>query len=197
MTTGTMDRKTLLILVGGVAVVLSLRFGLFTDRSAAPVMEQVDSIPVAEQRLAHLREVAATLPARQAMLEAAQAELATREKTLLKADTMQQAQAQLLDLVQLVARANGIDTHGVERQSGRAINADYGEVSVEVTFTCGIEQLVNMLAALGDQPQLVASEEIRVVHGNDKKKNVMVRLMVAAPVTRKLIPESKKGLATF
>lgn len=192
------DRKALTIGLGALAAVLILRFVVFADRGSVPaVVESVDTIPAAEQRLAHLREVAATLPARQALLQAAEAELATREKTILKADTMQQAQAQLLDLVQLVARANGIDTHGVERQNGRAINGDYGEISVEVTFTCGIEQLVNMLAALGDQPQLVASEEVRVNHGNDKKKNVMVRLMVAAPVTRKLIPETKKGLATF
>jgi len=196
MTTGTIDRKTLFILLGSVAAILILRFGVFADRGA-PVVESVDSIPVAEQRLAHLREVAATLPARQSLLQAAQAELGTREKTMLKADTMQQAQAQLLDLVQLVARANGIDMRGVERQDARAIDADYGEISVEVTFGCGIEQLVNLLAALGDQPQLVASEEMRVTHGNDKKKTVQVRLMVAAPVARKLIPDKKKGLATF
>ncbi|MGA2116812.1 MAG: type II secretion system protein GspM [Bryobacteraceae bacterium] len=195
MTTGTIDRKTLLVLAGSVAAILILRFGVFADR-AAPVVESVDSIPVAEQRLAHLREVAATLPARQRLLEGAQAELATREKTMLKADTMEQAQAQLLDLLQAVARANGIDSHGYERKDGRAIDADYGEVSVEVSFTCGIEQLVNLLAALGDQPQLVASEEIRVNHGNDKKKSVVVRLMVAAPVVGKLIPK-KKGLAAF
>ena len=195
MTTGTVDRKSLLILLGSVAVMLILRFGVFADRSE-PVVESVDSIPVAEQRLAHLREVAATLPATQTRLQGAQAELATREKTMLKADTMQQAQAQLLDLLQAVARANGIDSHGVERMGNSVIDADYGEVSVEVTFTCGIEQLVNLLAALGDQPQLVASEEIRVNHGNDKKKNVQVRLMVAAPVVGKLIPK-KKGLAAF
>jgi hypothetical protein len=195
MTTGTVDRKSLLILLGSVAVMLVLRFGVFADRGA-PVVESVDSIPVAEQRLAHLREVAATLPARQTLLQGAQAELATREKTMLKADTMEQAQAQLLDLLQAVARANGIDSRGVERRDGRAIDADYGEITVEVTFTCGIEQLVNLLAALGDQPQLVATEEIRVNHGNDKKKNVQVRLMVAAPVVGKLIPK-KKGLAAF
>jgi hypothetical protein len=195
MTTGTIDRKTLFVLAGCVAVILVLRFGVFADRGT-PVVESVDSIPVAEQRLAHLREVAATLPARQTLLQAAQAELATREKTMLKGDTMQQAQAQLLDMLQAVARANGIDSHGVERMDGRAIDADYGEVSVEVSFTCGIEQLVNLLAALGDQPQLVATEEIRVNHGNDKKKSVVVRLMVAAPVVGKLIPK-KKGLAAF
>jgi hypothetical protein len=195
MTTGSVDRKTLFIFLGAVAVILILRFVVFADRGA-PVVESVDSIPVAEQRLAHLRQVAATLPAMQTLLQAAQAELATREKTMLKADTLQQAQAQLLDLLQAVARANGIDTHGVERMDGRVIDPDYGEVSVEVAFSCGIEQLVNMLASLGDQPQLVATEEIRVNHGNDKKKSVQVRLMVAAPVTGKLIPK-KKGLAAF
>ena len=114
MTTGTIDRKTLLVLAGSVAAILILRFGVFADR-AAPVVESVDSIPVAEQRLAHLREVAATLPARQRLLEGAQAELATREKTMLKADTMEQAQAQLLDLLQAVARAGYASGASTER----------------------------------------------------------------------------------
>ena len=47
MTTGTVDRKSLLILLGSVAVMLILRFGVFADRSA-PVVESVDSIPAAE-----------------------------------------------------------------------------------------------------------------------------------------------------
>ena len=39
------------------------------------------------------------------------------------------------------------------------------------TFGCGIDQLVNFLAALADQPQILATNEIRVTGGADKKKN--------------------------
>ena len=67
----------------------------------------------------------------------------------------------MIELVQSVAKANGIETHGVERMTEAVVNGDYGEVGVEVAFTCGIEQLVNLLAALADQPQLVTTEEFR------------------------------------
>ena len=50
MTTGTLDRRTLLILAGGVSLVLVVRFVVMTDKkpeAAAPVFE---SVPSAEQR---------------------------------------------------------------------------------------------------------------------------------------------------
>ncbi len=65
-----------------------------------------------------------------------------------------------------------------------------------VTFTCGIEQLVNLLAALANQPQILATNEIQVTGGTDKKKNVQVRLSLSGVVPRKLVPE-KKGVAAF
>ena len=141
-----------------------------------------------------MRQLAATVPAKEEMLKQAQAELAAREKGVMRADTAPQAQAQLIDLVQTVAKANGIDSHGVERMDAKAVSKDYGEVSVEVAFTCGIEELVNLLAALADQPQILSTNEIRVNGGTDKKKNIQVRLGVTALVPRKLLPE-KKGAA--
>ena len=65
-----------------------------------------------------------------------------------------------------------------------------------LTFTCGMEQLVNMLGAIANQPDLLATDEIHIAGGNDKKKNVQVRLSVAAAVPRKLIPE-RKGVGAF
>jgi hypothetical protein len=63
-----------------------------------------------------------------------------------------------------------------------------------VSFVCGIEQLVNLLAALANnQPQILATNEISVVGGSDKKKNIQVRLTLSALVPRKLIP--KRGAA--
>jgi hypothetical protein len=55
---------------------------------------------------------------------------------------------------------------------------------------------VNFLAALANEPEILATNEIQVSGGNDKKKNVQVRLSLSAVVPRKLVPE-KKGLATF
>ena len=70
-----------------------------------------------------------------------------------------------------------------------------GEIGQTVAFTCGIEQLVNLLAALANEPQqILATKEISVVGGNDKKKNVQVKLTVSALVPRKLIPKRGSGL---
>lgn len=191
MTVGPRDQKALLLFAAGLVVILILRLVLSGSHDAAVVGATADSIPATEKRLERMREIAATVPAKEGMLKQAQAELTSREKGVMKADTAAQAQAQLIDLVQTVARANGIDSHGVERMEAKPVTKDYGEVSVEVAFTCGIEQLVNLLAALADQPQILSTNEVRVNGGTDKKKNIQVRLGVTALVPRKLLPEKK------
>ena len=65
-----------------------------------------------------------------------------------------------------------------------------------VTFTCGIEQLVNFLAAMANEPQIVATNEINISGGTDKKKNVQVRLSLSGVVPKKLVP-AKKGMGAF
>jgi Tfp pilus assembly protein PilO len=189
---GTLDRRYGVALLAAVAAFVLLKAGPFASQDT-PVVAPTESIPGAEQRLEKLRQAAATVPAKEEILKQAQAELAARESGLLKGDTRAQAQAQLIELVQSVAKANGIETHGVERMTENVVNGDYGEVGVEVAFTCGIEQLVNLLAALADQPQILATNEVRITGGSDKKKMVQVRLGVSGIVPRKLLPERKAG----
>src|SRR5262249_21502457 len=123
------------------------------------------------------------------------AELASREQGILKADTAPQAQAQLLDVIRRIASANGIDARGAEELRVRPLANDYGEVSVAGTFTCGIEQLVNLLAALAHEPEILATNEIHISGGNDKKKNVQVRLGLSGVVPKKLVPERRGGIS--
>ncbi len=122
--------------------------------------------------------------------------MAEREKGLLAAENQQQAQVTLLQAVQDTALANQIEIRGSQEFRQQGLNADYGEVAVGVTFTCGIEQLVNFLAALGNQPAILATDQIHISGGGDKKKNLQVRMSVSTVVPRKLIPE-KKGVAGF
>jgi len=105
-----------------------------------------------------------------------------REAGLLKADTDQQAQVALLDLVQNTARVNQVEIRGSQEFREKVLDDDYGEVSVTVAFTCGMEQLVNLLAAIGNQPEILATNEIHISGGNDKNKNVQVRMVVSAAV---------------
>jgi hypothetical protein len=189
---GSINRRTLILLVGGVALTLILRLAFFGG-SGVSVVEATGSIPMAEKRLARLRQLAATVPGKEDLVAHAKTELNDRERGVLQADTEAQAQAQLQEITQTVARSNGIDVRGSQGIGGQAIGDDYGEIWDTVAFTCGIEQLVNLLAALANQPQILATNEINVVGGSDKKKNIQVRLTVSALVPRKLIP--KRGVS--
>jgi len=198
VTMGTLDRRAMgllsLVAVLGVAVVIRSRL---SDDTGTVVVASTDSIPAAEQRLDRLRQLAATLPGKQAVLKQAQVELATREAGILQADTAAQAGAQLLDLIRTTAMANGIDARGAQEVNRvKPLANDYGEVSVTVTFNCAIEQLVNFLAAIANEPQILATNEINISGGSDKNKTVAVQLSLSGVVPKRLVPD-KKGTALF
>jgi len=192
---GTLDRKKLAVLLAGVAL-LAIRLVMVFRDAPAPVVASAESIPIAERRLERMRQLAATVPGKEEVLKRAQAELSAREAGILKADTAAQAGAQLLDVIRRAALANGIDARGAEEVNRvKPLANNYGEVSVTVTFTCRIEQLVNFLAGLANEPQILATNEINVSGGNDKNKNVQVRLSLSGVVPKKLAPERKGALA--
>ncbi len=195
MNVGTLDRRSALMLGLGLVAILVLRFGFFRDGDSK-VIAPADSVPAAEKRLERLRQIASMVPGKEAELKRAEEQLATREKGLVTADTAPQAQAQLLETIGRVAKKEGIDARGAEELRVKALAGDYGEVSVTVSFTCTIEQLVNFLAALANEPQLIASNEIRISSANAKQKTIQVRLGISGVVPKKLVPE-KKGLASF
>ena len=191
-----MNRRLLYGTLLALSILVVLEYAVFSN-DAAPVVEaRADSIPAAETRLDNLRKAAATLPGQETLYKKAAAELSSREVGLIKAATEQEAQVALLELVQNTARANQVEIRGSQEFRDKVLNDDYGEVSVAVAFTCGMEQLVNLLAAIGNQPEIIATNEIHISGGNDKNKNVQVRMIVSAAVPRKLLPE-KKGVAAF
>ena len=197
MTTGALDRKTvLLLLVSVVLAIAVLRYRIFGGDAPAQVVAPAESIATAEQRLQRVRQLAGMVPGKEAVLKQATAELASRERGLLTADTAEQAKAQLLDVIHRVAAANNIDARGLEQSSVKPLANDYGEVTVGVTFNCGIEQLVNFLAAIANEPEILATNEINISGGADKKKNVLVRLSLSGVVPKRLAP-ARKGVGAF
>jgi hypothetical protein len=197
MTTGTLDRRTVLILVAGVSIVLLLRFVAMRDKPPEAVAA-FDSVPLAQQRLAKLRETLATVPGKDKIAKKASAELAAREKGMILADTAAQAQAQLLEIIRRMGKDEGIEVRGAEEMKVRPLandySNDYAEVVVAVSFTCRIEQFINLLTDLANRPELLATSDIRVSAGNPKEKTVTVRLELSGVAPRKLAPE-KKGPA--
>jgi hypothetical protein len=190
MTTGTLDRRTLLVLAAGVSLVLVLRFGVMADKRPEAVATY-ESVPLAEQRLAKLRETVAIVPGKEKLASQAAAQLAAREKGMILADTAAQAQAQLLEIIRRAGKDEGIDVRGAEEMKVRPLADDYGEVVVAVSFTCRIEQFINFMTDLANRPELLATSDIRVAASNPKEKTVLVRLGLSGVVPRKLVPVKK------
>ena len=194
MSFGTLDRKTAILWISCIAVILFFRYVVLADRSPA-VVAASESAPMAEKRLARLRQIAATVPGKEALMKLATGELESREKGMLKAETGAQAQAQLQELLHKVGASNGIDIRGVEDARVKPFGSDYGEVSVTVRFTCLIEQLVNLLAGLANEPELLSTNQIQITGGADKNKAIQVRLTLSGVVPKKLALEKKTGSA--
>jgi hypothetical protein len=197
------DRRALIIL-GGALVVGGLLFWYSNSSPSsssgggAKITAPVDSVDRTEKRLAMLSKQAATLPGKQAVLREVSLELAEREKGLIPGDTAEQAQAQLLQIIKRVAQQQTppLDLGQVELGRPRPFGAAYGQVSVSITLTCRIEDLVNFLSALSAQPELTATEEVRFGASHPKLKTMPIRLTVSGLVARRLIPV-RKGLAEF
>jgi Type II secretion system (T2SS), protein M subtype b len=182
--------RALLLVAGALAVIVAVRFGV--GNSGPAVAEaSVDSVEMAEKTLVKLRQLAATVPGKEAVLKQANAQLASKEVGVIQAETAQQAQAQLLQVIRALGKTEGIDARGGEFGPVKPLGADYGEVSVSVAFECRIEQLVNFLADLTSEKQLLASSDVRINSSNTKEKTLGVRLSLSGVIPRKLVPEQK------
>jgi hypothetical protein len=189
------DRRALAILA--VAGLLSAAIYFWpTGPSVEVVSADATSPAAAEARLRKLREVIATIPGKRLFAEGIHAQLVEREKGIIVADTAAQAQAQLMQLVTRVARAEQIDITQRDLGPIQQFGKDYGQLQVTVSFGCQIEQLVNLLANLASQPELIATHELQVRAGDLQKKTVAVRLTVSGIAPRKLVPE-RKGVVAF
>jgi hypothetical protein len=197
MTLTDRDRRALVIL--GVALVVGGLLYWYSNSSpssssgSAKLAAPVDSVDRAQKRLAYLRRQAATLDGKETLLKQASLELAGREKGLIPGDTAEQAQAQLLQIIKRVAQQQTppLEMGQVELGRPRSYGTSYGRVSVSITLTCRIDELVNFLAALSTQPELTATEEIRFGTSHPKQKTMPVRLTVTGLVARRLVPERK------
>lgn len=198
MTLRKRDARALAVLA--VALVLFALFHFAWPENSAPVISAAGagSIPTAEQRLARLRRLAASLPGKEQTLKIAASDLEQREKGIIQAETAAQAQAQVLQIVRRVAKAqpSPLDIRSVELGQVRPFGEHYGEALVSVSLECRIEELLNLLAELTAQPELIALEDLRIGSANAKEKTVAARLTVSGIVPRKLVPE-KKGLTRF
>jgi hypothetical protein len=195
VTLSTRDRRALSALA--VVAVIAAVVMLATDSGNTPSTAVVPQTSAQlRQRVEQLRQIAAVLPVREALLKQTQADLADRERGIIQADTAAEAQSELLQTAVRLGKASGLEVRSSDFAAPKAFG-DYGIVYATVSFDCHIEQFLNFLADLTREPQLIVPSEERIAaSGNPKDKMMTVRLILAGIVPKKLIPE-KKALGTF
>jgi hypothetical protein len=184
----------------GVALVAGAlyQFWPVSAASALTVSADASTVSSSELRLARLRQIAATVPGKEGVLKKVSADLALREAGLLRADTGAQAQAQVIQIVRRLAseEAPPIEIRSTELAALAPLGEAYGAANVTVQIECRIAQLVNFLAAIAAQPELIATQDMQISAANAKDKTVRVRLTVSGVVPRQLLPsKGDKGKA--
>lgn len=181
------DRRALIIL--GIAAVVMGTIYFWPEPKVEVVGGTASNVEQAAARLQDVRQEAAQFPIREEWRRQTQADLAALEKGLIVAESLPQAQAQLLQIVRRVARSESpvVDLKGTDFGQTRPYGNDYAEVLLTVSLECQIEQLVNFMADIAGQPELLAVDELHVSAGNSKTKTVMVRMTVSGLVRSALM----------
>jgi hypothetical protein len=188
------DRRALVYLAAAVALALTYQF--WPQGTVAAVGASPEAVEMAEQRLARLRDLAASAPAKQEVLKQVRAELAVREAGLIRADTLQQAQAQVITLMRDVLGAEGVELRSTELGPVQVVGDGYGLAPVSLQFECRMEQFVNILAAIGAREELIATRDFQITAANSREKTIRVRMTVAGVIAKSLVPEKgKPGVA--
>jgi hypothetical protein len=187
------DRRALAILGGCAAFSLAVYF--WPESGGGAAAGAVQTVPQAEKRLLRLRQLAAAAPGREETVRKLGEELARREQAIIAAATQAQAQAQLLQIVRRVAKGQEppLELRATEFGPVRPYGPHYGEVSITLTLDCGIEQIVNFLADIGNQPEALATIDVQLGQARDRTKTVAARIAVSALAPRPLVPEQRGG----
>lgn len=165
-----------------------------TEGVSAPAVT-ADEIDLAQKRLLRLKQIGATLPGKREIAARVADEVKGREKGLIPGETAAQAQAQLSQVLRRVGRLQmpAVEVRTVDVGLVRPLGSDYGEVAVTVSFEGQIDQLVNFLTDLTRQPEILATNDVRISATNEKKKSLRAQLSVSGVVSRGLLPEPKKA----
>ena len=109
------DRTALTILGGALGVFLLVQYVVLPDNNAPASAAVSMSTDQLRQRVARLRQIAASLPVREALLKQTDADLADRERGIVQAGTAAEAQSEVLQTAQRIGKSNEIDVHSGER----------------------------------------------------------------------------------
>jgi len=188
------------MLLGAASVLMLLYWvsGFSPASDSTKIAASVDTVDRAERRLDVLLKQVSTLDGKEKVLRQTSAELTGREAGLIPGDTAEQAQAQLLEILKSIAKDQNppLEIRQVELAQPQQYGDAYGQVSVAINMDCRIEELVNFLAQVAAQREIIGTDEIRFGQARPKEKIMPVRITVSGLVARRLIPV-KKGIPSL
>ena len=188
------DKRALKILIPVLVVGLIWLFWPADDAGKTATPAVLNTPAGLEQQLERLRSKEALIPAKQGLMKDLQAQVNLRERGLIVADTLPQAQARLLQAVREVARQEGFDFRNATVGQASIFGGEYGQIAVQVVAECRIEQVVNFLADLTKRPELMATEDMRISAGNAQSKVLQFGVTVSGLVPKRLVPEKRPGV---
>ncbi len=187
---GQRDRRALALLGAAVAIFLVLQSDFFGPGGGggAPAIGD-DRIEALEQRLQLAQVRARQRPLTEAELAAAERRLERLEQRLLTSADAALAQAEMRSLVGALLEAEGIPMQSSTFGTVALERERYAMVPLTVNFSCGIEQVVNLMAAIANAPQLLTTRELRMQPDNADVKSIRVRVTVAGYLPLERTPE--------
>ena len=194
MTLQERDKRALKIMAVMLAGGLIWMFWPSADASKTVAQATAATPDVLEQQLERLRAKESQIPAKLGMMKDLQGQLNIRERGLIMADTLPQAQAILAGSVRQVARQEGFDFRNISFGQTAIYGGEYGQIVVQVSAECRIEQVVNFLADLTKRPELLATEDMRISSGNAQSKVLQFVVTISGLVPKRLVPEKRAGV---
>ena len=183
------DRRALILLGVAVGLFLVLQLDMFAPGSASGSPASDAALEALEQRLQLAQIQARQRPLTEAELSAAQKRLQKIEGRLLESADPALAQAEMRSLVGQLLDAEGIPLRASRFATVKLEQDRYAQVPLVVEFTCGIEQMVNLMAAVANSSRLLATRDIRIRPDKPEVKSIAVTMTVAGFLPMDRAPE--------
>jgi Tfp pilus assembly protein PilO len=182
------DRRALILLGVALALFLVLQLDMFKPSSAGPAASDA-ALDALEQRLQLAQVQARQRPLTEAELNAAQKRLDKVESRLLESADSALAQAEMRSLVGQLLDGEGIPLRASRFGAVKLEQDRYVQVPLVVEFTCGIEQMVNLMAAAANSSMLLATRDIRIRPDKAEVKSIAVTMTIAGFLPLERAPE--------
>ena len=189
------DRRALIMLGVAVALFLVLQLDMFAPSAASGPAASDAALDALEQRLQLAQIQARQRPLTEAELSAAQRRLERVESRLLESADPALAQAEMRSLVGQLLDAEGIPLRSSRFSPVKLEQDRYAQVPLVVEFTCGIEQMVNFMAAIANSSRLLATRDIRIRPDKPEVKSIAVTMTVAGFLPMDRAPELAENAA--